>query len=241
MEFYTFKFFSNSEYLKEFRSGKIRFMGAEFYATLDEGTPYQLYTNRYDSTEGNSYLVNRNNGVDKEETFEVTNDLSITISPAVKSFVLRSSELNSQNKIVSFYAIENKDIPDGNFKTALDTMKNSLGDYYICFLDMLAFERRLTYKLDELVKEGKVKYYRFAPVNYEKTDDYAGKMYPFTKPEGLYWQHELRFLVLTVNEPDPFIIDIGSIEDITCWGEVKDLKNGYVKNEYEIFLPNHHK
>ena len=38
---------------------------------------------------------------------------------------------------------------------------------------------------------------------------------------------------------DPFYIDIGNISEITIWGKFEDLKQGYIVDNSNIFIPNY--
>ncbi len=236
MDDYLFKFFEKPEYVEEFRKGRIRLMSAYYYATLEQST--QLYNNRFDSTEGKSFLFHNTNP-EKEITLSFANGVTMQLGRGVQSIVFNSGEPNEQIKLSCYYALKKEDFPDGKFKTALDTMQDSLGDYYIAFCNPAAFVYRVQDSIDKMKKEGKVLGFSFKTVRYYDTERLNGFSYPLDKPDGLSWQREYRLIVNTVKQADPFYIDIGSLEDITIWGKKIDLENGFVEDETNIFIPNH--
>lgn len=239
-----FRFFEEETFVKIFRNGEIRLMSNEYYATGSFDPIAQksgeLYNNKFDSTEGHSYVVNRENDkIEETKEYKISEGFSMTLSPEVKRVVLRSPNLNSKTKIMSFTLLNDEEIPDKKFGTVIDSMKDDLGKYYVCFTNPAEFIRRVKNKLDEMMKEGTVKRYKFAEPNYMITRPFEGATGPFDKPDGLAWQREVRLYVETTQEKDPFWVKIGSIKDITCWGKTEDMKNGYIKDDDTIVLPNH--
>ena len=76
-------------------------------------------------------------------------------------------------------------------------------------------------------------------MTYYDSDNFNGFYNPFKKPDGLSWQREYRLAVNTVDMQDPFYIDIGNISEITIWGKFEDLKQGYIVDNSNIFIPNY--
>lgn len=238
MENYLFKFFTKKEYVDSFREGKIRLMSAYYYATLEEEKKTgAFYNNRYDATEGKSILINREK-TENPFTIKFSNGTELLLGAGVQNFLMNTENTSGQLKISCFYALENKDIPSGKFKEALDTMEDSLGEYYITFLNPEEFALRIQKEINKLKERGIAKELRMSTVKYFDAEKYSGITHVFQKPDKLKWQHEYRLLVETINEPDPFVLDIGDICDITAWGKVEDLRKGYVVDDTNVYIPN---
>lgn len=238
MDNYLFKFFEKQDYVDEFRTGKIRLMSAFHYANMECSA--KLYNNRADSTEGKTLVFNNNNtNPDEKKTLMFGNNEKIVLAPGVTRMVLNSGNPNQQLKISCYYVIDATDIPDNRFKTALDTMEDSLGEYYVAFTNPEEFANRIKKRLDKLIAEGKASDFSMNRVQYIDMDKIARFKNPFEKPKGLEWQHEYRLLINTVDKSDPFYIDIGDIKDITIWGHKADLEKGYVSDDTTIYIPNH--
>lgn len=233
---YLFKFSEKPQFIEEFRSGHIRLMSAYYYATLEKST--ELYSNRYDATEGEVFIINSDGTQPQKHSF--SNGSSLEIGKGVQRMLINSATPNLQNKISSYYLILQSDIPDGKFKTILTTMEKSLGDYYIFFSDPAAFAHRVKQQLLRLQSKDEIIDFSFGPVKYKDIENLCGFVHPSEKPDGLSWQHEFRLLVSTKNKNDPFYIDIGDIRDITIWGKKSDLLNGYISADRQIYIPNHY-
>lgn len=237
MENYLFKFLEKPEYVEEFRNGNIRLMSAFHYANLEQSG--MLYNNRHDVTEGETFIFH-NPTLEHEKTIQFGNGTTMKLGAGVQRIVANSGSPNEQIKLSCYYSIENKDIPDGKFKTVLDTMQDSLGDYYIAFCNSETFAYRVQDAINRLKKEGKATDFTLNHVQYYDVEHFSGFSYPLNKPDGLSWQREYRLVVNTINQPDPFYINIGNIKDITIWGKKTDLEKGYIENESTIFIPNYY-
>lgn len=231
---YLFKFFDCPKYVEEYRTGKIRLMSAYHYATLESNAGF--YNNRYDITEGQTYVIHRDNP-DQSDTYKWGNG-RLTLNAGVIATCFNGATPNKQLKLSCFYALKRTDIHDGKFANALSTMKSSLGEYYCFFTDPTEFLRRIQVKLTELMDNGILRQYKADRVNYYDFEHFTGVSNPFYKPNGLDWQREYRLLLQTINQPDPFYIDIGDIKGITVWGEKKDLMNAYISGDDTIVIPN---
>lgn len=231
------KFFDDPRWVNEYRSGRIRMMSAYHYATLEHGSEW--FDNRYDITEGLSYVVNRDSTVHSDEYN--LGHATMILGSGVKSMCLNSSQPNKQIKISCFYSIKYKDIPDKRLITSLSTMKQSLGEYYCLFINPEEFLMRVKRKLDELICKNAIHNYSSDYVKYCDINTLNGYSDPFTKPDGLYWQKEYRLLVHTINEDDQFYIEVDDLKDITIWGNKRDLMQGYIKNDDEIYVPGYMK
>lgn len=237
MENYLFKFFDDPKYIEEFRNGKIRLMSAFHYANIEHSAP--LYNNRFDLTEGESFIFH-NNTPEDEKTIHFGNGTTMKLGIGVQSLVANSGTPNEQIKLSCYYAIEREDIPDGKLQTALDAMQGDLGDYYIFFHDPEAFAHRVQKSLNRAEEEGKVVDFALKKVRYYDVEHFNGFSLPFDKPDGLSWQKEYRLAVNTVGQPDPFYVDVNNLKDITIWGKKSDLERGFVVDESTIFIPNHY-
>lgn len=236
MENYLFKFLSKESYVEEFRMGKIRLMSAYYYATLEQAKD-SFCNNRFDATDGKSFLLNRENAKEAMD-IQFANNTKIQIGPGVESILINSEGSSKQLKISCYYALNRADIREGKFKNVLDTMEDSLGDYYITFLDPSEFARRVQNEVEKLKIQGIVKDFGMKCVEYYDANKFTGVAGPFLKPDILKWQREYRLLIETIEQSDPFYIDIGDIRDITMWGKVEDLYNGYIVDENTTYLPN---
>lgn len=238
MDNYLFKFFEKPEYIEEFRKGKLRLMSAYYYATLEQSA--RFYNNRFDATEGQTFLFHNPN---PEEGKVITfgNGTTMKLGKGVQTVFANSADPNQQIKLSCYYAVKKEDIPDGKFKTVLDTMQDDLGDYYIAFIDPAAFAYRIQDSIEAMKKDGIVLDFSLNSVRYYDINHFNGFSNPLDKPDGLSWQREYRLIVNTVNQPDPFYIDIGNIEDITFWGKKDDLKKGYLVDETTIYVENYFK
>lgn len=230
---FLIKFFEEPGHVNEYRRGKIRLMSCYHYATLEQST--KLCNNRDDSTEGATYLINRDY-VNKSDTYNLGNS-KVTLGEGVKTMCFNSAKLNQQLKISCYYALMSSDMPDDKINTALSTMKHSLGEYYCVITDTRVFTSRIQRKLNELLNNGTIIKSEADLVKYYDARTFTGLTAPFNKPDCLSWQKEYRILVQTVNEKDPFYIDIGDISDITICGTKKDLEQGYA-NGNELTIPN---
>lgn len=237
MENYLFKFFSKEKYVHSFREGKIRMMSAYHYANFDGEVKKDICNNRYDATEGKSILINRKNA---ESPFVINfaGKTEVKLASGVESFLLNTAGASGQLKISCYYALQNNDFPSGKFKEALDTMEDSLGDYFIVFTNPAEFARRVQKEVDRLKAKCIVKDFGMKCVEYFDSDTFSGITTPFQKPAKLSWQREYRLLIETINERDPFILDIGDISDIALWGRIEDLYNGYVVDDVTMYIPN---
>lgn len=235
MDNYLFKFFEKEEYIDEFRQGRIRLMSAYYYATLEQTA--ELYGNRFDITEGKTFIYN--NLPSKKETIKFNNSMEIELGDGVQKIVVNSGNPNQQVKVSCYYVIEKNDIPDGKFGTVLDTMKESLGKYYIFFADPAKFAYKVQDCMGKLKEINQVKDFSLNKVTYCDINNFNGFLKVFEKPNGLSWQREYRLAVDTVDISDPFYIDIGDIRDITMWGKVDDLKKGYIVDDTNVFIPNY--
>lgn len=235
MDNYLFKFFEKEEYIDEFRQGRIRLMSAYHYATLEQAAG--LYNNRYDVTEGKTFIYN--NTLAERKTIKFGNGIEIELGNGIRNIVVNSGNPNQQIKLSCYYTIDKSDVPDGKFKTILSTMEDSLGEYYIFFTDPAKFANKIEDCMNKLKKENKVIDFSLNRVTYYDVDNFNGFSNPFKKPDGLSWQREYRLAVNTVDMQDPFYIDIGNISDITIWGKFEDLKQGYIGDNSNIFIPNY--
>ena len=234
MDNYLFKFFTEEKFIDEFRKGRIRLMSAYHYATLEQTA--ELYNNRYDVTEGKTFIYN--NPLSEEKNIRFGSDIEIELGKGVRNIVVNSGNPNQQIKLSCYYVIEKNDIPDGKFKTVLDTMEDSLGEYYMFFIDPAKFAYKVQDCMNELKKENIVIDFSLNRVTYYDVDNFTGFSDPFKKPNGLFWQREYRLAVNTIDMPDPFYIEIGDISDITIWGKIEELKQGYIVDDSKVFIPN---
>lgn len=239
MKDFLIKFFEKKKYVDEFRSGKIRLMSAAHYASLESNMNLHsgLYNNRMDATEGISFHMNRTNS-DSPLTMTFKNGVKCNVGAGVESVLLNSFSMNSQYKISCFYALDESDMPTGTFRPALESMQDSLGDFYILFSNPALFAHLINDEVMRLVSSNIVKSFLMKRVTYYDESTFTGTSTPFHKPLGLSWQKEYRLLIETVNSDDPFYIDIGSIENITTCGKVADLLNAQIINDSTIFIPN---
>lgn len=234
---YFFKFFDKEEYIELFRNGKIRMMSADYYATMEH--PSGLCSNRDDATEGKAFLFN-NPDIDNGGIIKFPNQ-TIEYASGIESILLSDTSYNKDIKISCYFSINDREIPMGRFEKAIENMKDSLGEYYLFFLDFEMFQRKILNKAEKQKRDGQVKGIGMDFVRYYDVYNWRGVTGPFDKPNVLEWQKEFRIMIQTIKKPDPYIIDIGDIRDITVWGKVSDLKEGYIVKEGEVCLPNHMK
>lgn len=231
---YLLRFFPKAKYLNEFRCGAIRMMSAYYYATLKFGGK-SLYDNRFDLTEGMSYLYNNSTG----NAIELTEDaFNIKLGNGVKQICINSEHPNSQIKLSCYYHLEKIKIPDGKFASELLRMGDDLGEYYCLFTDPRDFLMCVDNRLKQLMANKRIKQYQSGAADYLPVEKTNGFSTPIQKPEGLKWQNEYRIIVNTVCESDPFFININNIQNISVCGKKSDLLCGRVVNEDTIQIPN---
>lgn len=226
IEGYLFRFFSKAKYLKEFINGNVRMMSSYYYATLEFGGT-QLFNNRFDLTEGISYVINNPSC---QATKRHEKDFDIVLGQGVKRICINSANPNDDLKLSCYYYIDKSMVPNGNLSTELKRMGDNLGDYYCLFINPAEFALRCKHELDSRIVTGELNWYKSGFVNYKSLDVYQGFSDPFIKPDGLSWQNEYRYVVRTIHKPDPFYLNIGSIKDIIVCGRKNDLLEGRIVN-----------
>lgn len=231
---YLIRFFQKAKYLNEFRKGEIRMMSAYYYASLERGCK-QLYNNRYDFTEGVSYIYNNTS---REEVSLKEPNFEIKLGDGVESICINSTEPNLQIKLSCYYYLSKSKIIDGNFFTELSAHKGDLGNYYCLFTNPKDFLLRCDSKLKSYIAVNKVKQYSSGFPTYDNIDNAQGFLGPFVKPDGLSWQNEFRLVVSTNNEPDPFYLSVGDLTGISVCGKREDILKGRVVDNDTIIIPN---
>lgn len=238
------RFFDEEDYVKQFRSGNLRFMSSSYYSTLESNSKSKRLppvSNKRDMTDGMAFILNQNlSPSEKIQTYHLPDGQTLSVGSSIKNAIYTNTSFNFQYKILCLCAFSRSSVSDGSFKSLLDTMKQSLGKYYCLFIDPAAFLKAVALCAHQLINLGVAKSFRGSKVNYsyDHTKD-SCIVGPFSKPISLSWQTEYRILIETFNSPDPFIFPIGNISSITIWGKTEDLYQG-IWDEKGIKIPNFH-
>ncbi len=100
------------------------------------------------------------------------------------------------------------------------------GENFLAIGDIKVFFQKLNSALKDLHANGTIEGADAQRVSYFDEVSYDGEVGPFRKSSRYKHQKEWRLIIRKVQEDrEPFVLDIGSIKEITILGETKDFKN----------------
>ncbi len=202
--------FGAEEHLRMLQQGKLYMNSWQYFKACEK------HDERTDTNEGVHFCINPS----KTRILIADRILSReggTLNATVAFF-------DKKTKIFCASALWNND--EVKTDEIFDHRIKDFGDAFIVIMDIKGFFRKLSCSLKNLHLDSKIETSDARRVRYFDEDSYDGEVGPFRKTLQYAHQREWRLAIQTAQENDePFILNIGSIENICMLGKTKNFKN----------------
>lgn len=192
-------------------------------ALFEKGEIYMKHQNDFHSLEDNNVRGDKYEGSDFIEQIDWVKLSNVNTGKLTMMNKGNGNKINHASRdpsqLKNIYSMVGLTESDINKNQPVKQKNTELGEYFTLIYNVKEFNSRLLRKLRGLGYNPKWNW-----VKYYDEYDYEGKLDPFSKPIGLSYQKEVRYVVNPISN-DPIKVEIGSLADIARLCRIESLKS----------------